>query len=168
MDKDIEILQDWITRDRQMRNNSTESDYDKFCEEKCKAIESLICKIADLEAKLAESKQETNDWKQRFESSEERFKIFNSNGVTALNLKNEKIEKLKQQLAETDKLMQEYLSKCLNLEQQLAEKEKSTISILEKVKDWLNIPFDENGCFKDCKDLENYIDQQIAKLKGEK
>lgn len=42
MYNDIEILQDWIARDRQMRNNSTESDYDKFCEEKCKAIEHII------------------------------------------------------------------------------------------------------------------------------
>lgn len=64
--------------------------------------DDLIKQIADLEAKLAESKQETNDWKQRFESSEERFKTFNSNGVIALNLKNEKIEKLKQQLEESD------------------------------------------------------------------
>lgn len=46
MDKDIEILQDWIARDRQMRNNSTQSDYDKFCEEKCEAIEHIICENA--------------------------------------------------------------------------------------------------------------------------
>lgn len=56
-----------------------------------------------LKQQLAESKQEANDWKQRFESSEERFKTFNSNGVTALNLKNDKIEKLKQQLHDLPK-----------------------------------------------------------------
>ena len=48
MDKDIEILQDWIARDREMRNNSTESDYDKFCEEKCEAIEHIICENMNL------------------------------------------------------------------------------------------------------------------------
>lgn len=41
--------------------------------------------------------------KQRFNSSEERLKTFNSNGVTVLNLKNEKIENLKQQLADKEK-----------------------------------------------------------------
>ena len=61
-----------------------------------KLLNQQYKQIADLEAKLAESKQEANDWKQRFKSSEERCKIFNANGVTALNLKNEKIEQLKQ------------------------------------------------------------------------
>ena len=60
-------------------------------------------KYNELKHQLAESKQEANDWKQRFESSEERFKTFNSNGVTALNLKNDKIEKLKQQLHDLPK-----------------------------------------------------------------
>lgn len=68
------------------------------------------------------------------------------------------------------------------LKQRLAEKEKEfnwlhnkfaknvntkAIAELEKVKEWLNIPFDENGCFKNGEDLENYIDQQIKSLKGE-
>lgn len=68
-----------------------------------KLLNKQAQRIAELESKLAESEQKANDWKQRFESSEERFKTFNSNGVTALNLKNEKIEKLKQQLAEKEK-----------------------------------------------------------------
>ena len=42
VDKAIEILKDYIELDRQIREGDTESDYSKFCEEKCEAIESLI------------------------------------------------------------------------------------------------------------------------------
>ena len=81
MNKYIEILQDWIARDREMRNNSTQSDYDKFCEEKCEAIEHIICKNAQY---------------------------------------SEHNMKLEQALIDTDRLMQEYLSKCLELEHRLS------------------------------------------------
>lgn len=70
MDNDIEILQDWIASDRQMRNNSTESDYDKFCEEKCEAIEHLICENAQysehnrkLEQALIDTDRELKEYK---------------------------------------------------------------------------------------------------------
>ena len=36
------------------------------------------------------------------------------------------------------------------------------------MKDWLNEPFDEDGCFKIGGDLIDFIDQQIKELKGEK
>ena len=42
VDKAIEILKDYIELDRQIREGDNESDYSKFCEEKCEAIESLI------------------------------------------------------------------------------------------------------------------------------
>jgi hypothetical protein len=42
VDKAIEILKDYIELDRQIREGDTESDYSKFCEEKCLSIESLI------------------------------------------------------------------------------------------------------------------------------
>lgn len=42
------------------------------------------------------------------------------------------------------------------------------IQELEKVKDWLNEPFDEDGCFKIGGDLIDFIDQQINDLRGEK
>lgn len=115
--------------------------------------------LADLEAKLAESekdkqfyffengekglkirelKQQVNDWKQRFESSEERNKQMTDNGVKALELKNEKIKELKQQLAEKDKdikyfkesyyMIQDekdhYAGQCLNLQDRIEELEK--------------------------------------------
>lgn len=48
MKKDIEILEEWIKIDREMRNNSLESDFDKFCEEKNIAIENLIKRNKEL------------------------------------------------------------------------------------------------------------------------
>ena len=50
-------------------------------------------------------KQQVNDWKQRFESSEERNKQMTDNSVKALELKNEKIKELKQQLITTEKAL---------------------------------------------------------------
>jgi len=38
----IELLKDYIKIDRFGRKNETKSDYDKFCEEHCTAIETLI------------------------------------------------------------------------------------------------------------------------------
>ena len=42
VDKAIEILKDYIELDRNIREGDTESDYSRFCEEKCLSIESLI------------------------------------------------------------------------------------------------------------------------------
>lgn len=42
VDKAIEILKDYIKLDRSIREDDTESDYSRFCEEKVEAIESLI------------------------------------------------------------------------------------------------------------------------------
>ena len=74
MDKDIEILQDWIARDREMRNNSTQSDYDKFCEEKCEAIEHIIIENIQfgeqnkkLELALIDSDRELQEYKKAYE-----------------------------------------------------------------------------------------------------
>lgn len=40
------------------------------------------------------------------------------------------------------------------------------IQMLEEVKEWLNEPFDKDGCFKNGGDLIDYIDQQISNLRG--
>ena len=42
IDEAISILQDFVETDRIIRDGDTESDYSKYCEEKCEAIESLI------------------------------------------------------------------------------------------------------------------------------
>lgn len=89
------MLQDKSDLAIEMMNLETSSSNNRIAES--------IKENNQLKQQLAESKQEANDWKQRFESSEERFKTFNSNGVTALNLKNDKIEKLKQQLHDLPK-----------------------------------------------------------------
>lgn len=74
MDKDIEILQDWIARDREMRNNSTQSDYDKFCEEKCEAIEHIIIENIQfgeqnkkIELALIDTDRELQEYKKAYE-----------------------------------------------------------------------------------------------------
>ena len=56
----------------------------------------------------------------------------------------------------------------LNFQNKYFAEKQIAIEELEKVLEWLNIPFDENGCLKNGEDLENYIDQQIKLLKGEK
>lgn len=38
----IKILKDFIVTDRKIRNNRTESDYEVFCEIRCKAIETIL------------------------------------------------------------------------------------------------------------------------------
>lgn len=83
-----------------------------------KKIENLI--IADLEAKLEESEKLIEFY---INSGKEQCDEINKINHRSI-IKSDEIDQLKQQLAETDKLMQEYLSKCLSLEQQLAEKEK--------------------------------------------
>lgn len=59
IEEDIKILNEYINIDRKMRNNNQESDYDKFCERQCIAIENLLAereedkkRIKELEAKL--------------------------------------------------------------------------------------------------------------------
>ena len=42
IDKAIEILKDYVELDRDIREGDIESNYSKFCEEKCLSIESLI------------------------------------------------------------------------------------------------------------------------------
>lgn len=55
-----------------------------------------------------------------------------------------------------------------DIKNQLENQTQLAIQELEKVKDWLNEPFDEDGCFKNGGDLIGFVDQQIKKLKGEK
>ena len=42
IDEAISILQDYVKLDREIREGDAESDYSRFCEEKCLSIESLI------------------------------------------------------------------------------------------------------------------------------
>lgn len=56
MEEDIEELKRYIQVDRNMRDNSTVSDFDKFCENHCQAIENILNKLEELEKENKELK----------------------------------------------------------------------------------------------------------------
>jgi ATP-dependent Clp protease ATP-binding subunit ClpA len=56
IEKAIEVLEKYIALDRSLRDECV-SDFDKFCEEKCVAIETLINTIEKLEKKFWEYKE---------------------------------------------------------------------------------------------------------------
>lgn len=42
IEEDLEILEEFIKLDRNIRDNKKESDYEKFCERRCIAIENIL------------------------------------------------------------------------------------------------------------------------------
>ena len=54
IEEDIKILNEYINIDRKMRNNSQESDYDKFCERQCIAIERILAEREANKKKIEE------------------------------------------------------------------------------------------------------------------
>lgn len=54
IEEDIKILNEYINIDRKMRNNNQGSDYDKFCERQCIAIENLLAEREEDKKKIAE------------------------------------------------------------------------------------------------------------------
>ncbi len=52
IEEDIKILNEYINIDRKMRNNSQESDYDKFCERQCIAIEHILAEREEDKKKI--------------------------------------------------------------------------------------------------------------------
>lgn len=57
IEEDIKILNEYINIDRKMRNNNQESDYDKFCERQCIAIENLLAEREEDKKKIANLKE---------------------------------------------------------------------------------------------------------------
>lgn len=123
-------------------------------------------------------KQRVNDWKQRFESSEERNKQMTDNGVKALELKNEKIKELKQQLSEKDNRIAElkeelddknFCKEFVDLYNEnkilragLQEEQAQTaIEKLEKVKEYNRRLVYSSSL------IDKFIDNQIKSLKGD-
>lgn len=45
LERAISILKAWVKTDRKMRGDSLESDYDKFCEQRNEAIETVLKEI---------------------------------------------------------------------------------------------------------------------------
>lgn len=66
MEKYIELLEEWVSDDRRLRNNSLESDFDRFCEEKNVAIEALINRVKELEENRIWSEETISGLKQDF------------------------------------------------------------------------------------------------------
>ena len=58
IEEDIKILNEYINIDRKMRNNNQESDYDKFCERQCIAIENLLAEREEDKKKIEELEKE--------------------------------------------------------------------------------------------------------------
>ena len=104
----------------------------------CKSCYDWKQKVDNLEAKLAESENKVYELQTKLNIKEYAPAFCSLAGRDCETLG--KVDQLKQQLAETDKLMQEYLSKCLSLEQQLAEKEKE----IEELKTTNNRLYEKN------------------------
>lgn len=87
-----------------------------------------------------------------------------------------RIDELTKIVKEKDKEIEDLSLQIANLNSKITQMEEQdmvfhnqlAIQELEKVKDWLNEPFDEDGCFKIGGDLIDFIDQQINDLRGEK
>lgn len=58
IEEDIKILNEYINIDRKMRNNNQESDYDKFCERQCIAIENLLAERQEDKKRIKELEDE--------------------------------------------------------------------------------------------------------------
>lgn len=50
INKYIATLKTRVSIDRNIRNNSTETDYEKFCEEECIAIEKVLDRLEEMTA----------------------------------------------------------------------------------------------------------------------
>ena len=52
MDKQYaeQVLKEFVERDRMLRENSVKSDYDKFCEKTCRAIETILAENKELKS----------------------------------------------------------------------------------------------------------------------
>ena len=68
IEKAIKILKEFVKQDRKMRDYKVESDYDKFCEERCIAIETVLNElekkdkeIEQLEIKIDNLAEEQNE-----------------------------------------------------------------------------------------------------------
>ena len=152
-----DILKMW-EENKKLKESEELSNYAKCILKNKKLEEDLELSekcCVEYEQEIQELKQQVNDWKQRFESSEERNKQLTDNGVKALELKNEKIRELKKQLAEKDEQIKrriavyekqfiEQTNENCELKQQLAEEDKEVkqlkldLGMFKSVNEFLN------------------------------
>lgn len=106
IEEDIKILNEYINIDRKMRNNSQESDYDKFCERQCIAIEHILAereedkkkidKLQVLEDDLKDKRivyVDTPEFEEKFIPKQKVKDKFNKLITRIKDLKNPKIKK---------------------------------------------------------------------------
>lgn len=103
MEEAIAVLEKRVEIDRMIRDGSVESDYDKFCENECLAIEKLIKGYRDSEDILKETVKENLELKEYIRELEEekdayRYQLnsaFNNGFIHKSKIK-EKIEEYEQ------------------------------------------------------------------------
>ena len=88
--------------------------------------------------------------------------------IAELVKRNEKLQVLLEEKHREIEKSAEFIDKLTQIIYFYKPSKELAIQELEKVKDWLNEPFDEDGCFKIGGDLIDFIDQQIKKLREEK
>lgn len=116
------------------------------------------------EARRFEAENHNESYKKLFEKWADEVKELKQQ----IEEKDKEIERLKQELEETNAGYDFTYEQSSGAIKELKQNQiQLAIQELEKVKDWLNEPFDEDGCFKNGGDLIDYIDQQIKELKGE-
>lgn len=64
--KNIKYLEKYVEIDRQLRNYSTESDYDKYCEEQCIAIENVLQELKNNKKGILSLIISRAKWKQKY------------------------------------------------------------------------------------------------------
>lgn len=65
IEEDIKILNEYINIDRKMRNNNQESDYEKFCERQCIAIEHVLAEREEDKKRIEELEVLEDDLKNK-------------------------------------------------------------------------------------------------------
>ena len=63
IDKCIEVLKERVAIDRSLRNNEAISDYEKWCERECIAIETVLERLEEMTALAIHYEKELNKYK---------------------------------------------------------------------------------------------------------
>lgn len=90
IEKAIKILKEFVKQDRKMRDYKVESDYDKFCEERCIAIETVLNELEykqdDINVLQAQRDSVENQLKQAKAELEKKDKIIDEMAKYIVNL----------------------------------------------------------------------------------
>lgn len=101
-------------------------------------------------------KQKVNNWKQRFEASEKRYQTLQEHFIKVSNLKNDKIEKLKQSQNQKAIEVLEDIRKTIRYAKEICGGKATDLDIVSA-----------NAYNRCLDDMQKIIDNQIKSLKGE-